>query len=61
MDRSRWRMFFCGGNRNNTDYVQFFLLFYWASLIGTNVYGSGLHFENVPMDWRPMHWHVRYY
>lgn len=35
----------------------FFLLFYWASLIGTNVYGSGLHFENVPMDWRPMHWH----
>lgn len=30
---------------------------YTISQIGTNLNGSGLHFVNVPHDWRVLHWH----
>jgi hypothetical protein len=41
-----------------TNYFKFFLMTYFASQIGVNIYGSGLHVQNVPEAWRSYHWHV---
>ena len=35
-----------------------FLLGYTASQIGTNIYGGGLHMDNVRNEWLEWHWHV---
>jgi hypothetical protein len=33
-------------------------MIYFACQLGTNIFGSGLHMQNVPEWWREYHWHV---
>lgn len=59
MDSCRGReWYFIEARDGLTDDFQFVLLTYFATQIGTNVYGSGLHMQNVPEPWRALHWHV---
>lgn len=59
MDGCRGReWYFDLGGGDLTNDVQVFLLTYFATQIGTNVYGSGFHMQNVPESWRALHWHV---
>ncbi|PMD47486.1 hypothetical protein L207DRAFT_576263 [Hyaloscypha variabilis F] len=37
-----------------------FLIPYYASQIGCNVFGSALHMQNVPEWWRSYHWHFTF-
>lgn len=46
--------------RGDDMFMAFALLImipYTVSQIGTNVYGSGLHFANIRTPWRRLHWH----
>ncbi|KAH8784840.1 hypothetical protein F5882DRAFT_124422 [Hyaloscypha sp. PMI_1271] len=38
----------------------FFLMIYFACQLGTNIFGSGLHMQNVPQWWREYHWHFMF-
>lgn len=38
-------------------FALFVMMVYTASQVGLNMYGSGLHFVNVPKPWRRLHWH----
>lgn len=41
-----------------TNDLEFFLICYTISQIGTNIYGSGLHMKNVQTGWLEKHWNV---
>lgn len=54
--RSMWCYQF---NYGFTNVGQVFLTALFASQIGANMYGSGLHMQNVKKIWRRWHWRVR--
>lgn len=54
--RSTWCYYF---NYGFANVDQVFLTALFASQIGANMYGSGLHMQNVKKIWRRWHWRVR--